>query len=234
MSENKLNHIAIIMDGNRRWAKKKNLPIELGHKKGAENVASVVEACAEVGIGFVTLYAFSTENWGRDKKEVDALMHLLKTYLDEDVKKLMDKDVRIVFIGERSMLDKATVEKMAEIEKATENNKKITTCIAVSYGSRHEILNATKNIAMRVKNAELCVEDIDFNTISEELYTNMMPDPDLLIRTSGEQRVSNYLLWQLAYAELYFSKTLWPDFGKKELLEIINSFNSRERRYGKS
>ncbi len=234
MTNKNLRHIAIIMDGNRRWAKKQNMPTDFGHKKGSEKVAEIVEAAAEVGVEFVTLYAFSTENWGREETEVAGLMKLLKTYLKEDVKKLMEKDVKIVFIGEQDMLDKSIVKQMRDVENKTKDNKKIMVCIALSYGSRHEILNATKKIAMLAKNGDIGINDIDFQMMSNALYTKDIPDPDLLIRTSGEQRISNYLLWQLAYAELFFTQTLWPDFGKEELLSIINSFNSRERRYGKS
>ncbi|MFI3241281.1 MAG: polyprenyl diphosphate synthase [Alphaproteobacteria bacterium] len=234
MTNNNLKHVAIIMDGNRRWAKKHNKSVEAGHKKGAENIELIVDALANEGVGFVTLFAFSTENWGREKKEVDGLMSLLRHYLKEDVKKLADKGVKILFIGERYMLDDDIVKEMQKIESNTVNNDKITVCIALSYGSRHEIINATKKIAKLVKKDELAIEDIDFNVFSNALYTSNVPDPDILIRTSGERRISNYLLWQLAYAELFFTDTLWPDFGSQELLSIISLFNLRERRYGKS
>lgn len=234
MSNSVPSHIAIIMDGNRRWAKAHKKPVEFGHKKGAENVQKIVENAAEAGVKFLSLYAFSTENWGREKKEVDALMGLLKQYLKKDIKELMEKDVKIIFIGEKEMLDKEIIQEMAKIEAQTINNKKICVCIALSYGSRQEIVSATKKIAFLVKKEDISTEDIDIKMFSDMLYTNDVPDPELLIRTSGEQRVSNFLLWQLAYAELFFTSTLWPDFGKEELLSIINLFNSRERRYGKS
>lgn len=231
---NSIKHVAIIMDGNRRWAKAHNKPIEFGHKKGAENLEPIIEALAEEGVEFATLYAFSTENWGREKKEVAGLMNLLRSYLKQDVKKLADKGVKIVFIGERNMLDEDIVKEMKAIEKNTADNKKITVCIALSYGSRHEMVNAVKKIASLVKKEDVLVDDIDFKMFSEMLYTKDIPDPDILIRTSGEKRISNYLLWQLAYAELFFTDTLWPDFAKEELLRILNLFKLRERRYGKS
>lgn len=227
-------HIAIIMDGNGRWAKKRGMPRTFGHKKGAENVVKITRAMKESGVKYLTLYAFSTENWQRSKDEVDALMQLLNEYLDKELKEIMDNNVRIVFIGERYMLSDSIQAKMTFLEKESEKNTDLTLCIALSYGSRQEILSAVKKIAAKVKEGSMDISQITQDVFSEELYTKEIPDPDVLIRTSGEQRISNYLLWQSAYTELFFTNTLWPDFGKDELWDIINKFNQRERRYGKN
>lgn len=229
-----LSHIAFIMDGNRRWAKKRGLPIAMGHKKGAETLIEVAKGAKKIGLKYMTVYAFSTENWQREKAEVDALMDLLRHYLDTSFKELQENDVCIRFIGERNMLAEDIVAKMDKIEADTQDNKSVTLCVALSYGSRQEIIAATKKIAEKVCCGELAVDDINEKIISENLYTAGIPEPDLLIRTSGEMRVSNYLLWQLAYTEFYFSATLWPDFSVKELEEIIENYKTRERRYGKS
>lgn len=232
--DNKLQHIAIIMDGNRRWAHKRGLPASLGHKQGAKQIKKVVQAAGDLGIKFLTLYAFSTENWLRSPEEVDTLMDLIRQYLKSELKELQEKGVKIVFIGEREMLPPDIIELMRRMEADTIKNEKLTLCIALSYGSRQEIVATTKKIATLVKRGDILVEDIDIKMFSDMLYTNDIPDPDLVIRTSGEQRISNYLLWQIAYAEFYFSDLLWPDFDKKALEKIINEFNSRERRYGKA
>ena len=226
-------HIAIIMDGNGRWATKRALPRSLGHKKGAEVVKEITRAAGELGVKYLTLYAFSTENWQRDAKEVDALMGLLREYLKSDLQELQEKGVKIVFIGERQMLPSDIVEAMRKLEADTVANDKLTLCIALSYGSRQEIVNAVQKIALLAKRGDISVEDIDIKMFSDMLYTKDIPDPDLVIRTSGERRVSNYLLWQIAYSEFFFSPVLWPDFTKKDLEDIIKDFNSRERRYGK-
>lgn len=231
---NNLTHLAVIMDGNRRWAKAKGLPAAMGHQKGAEAVQGIVRAAADLGIKYLTLYAFSTENWQRDKSEVDALMDLLRRYLKSELKEIQENGVRILFIGERAMLAPDIVEQMNKIEHDTKANDKMTLCIALSYGSRLEIVNATRKIASLAQKGDISVAEIDGKMFSDMLYTKDIPDPDLLIRTGGEQRISNYLLWQLAYAELYFSPTPWPDFGKKELTGIVAEFNRRERRYGKN
>ena len=222
------------MDGNGRWAKKRGMPRTFGHKKGAENVVKITRAMKESGVNYLTLYAFSTENWQRSKDEVDALMQLLNEYLDKELKEIMDNNVRIVFIGERYMLSDSIQAKMTFLEKESEKNTDLTLCIALSYGSRQEILFAVKKIAAKVKEGSMDISQITQDVFSEELYTKEIPDPDVLIRTSGEQRISNYLLWQSAYTELFFTNTLWPDFGKDELWDIINKFNQRERRYGKN
>lgn len=232
-STNKLQHIAIIMDGNGRWAKKRGLPRSVGHKKGAEVVKEITRAAGELGVKYLTLYAFSTENWQRDPEEVATLMGLLRDYLKSDLKEIQENGVRIIFIGERQMLDADIVEQMAKIEAETAHNDKMTLCIAISYGARQEIVNAARKIAVLARRGDILPEDVDIKMFSDMLYTKDVPDPDLVIRTSGEQRISNYLLWQIAYAEFFFTPTLWPDFGKEELERIINNFNTRERRYGK-
>lgn len=229
MTDNKLKHIAIIMDGNGRWAKEKGLARSAGHKKGAETLQKIASAVADNGIKYLTVYAFSTENWKRDKSEVDYLMGLLREYLSSEFKEIKEKGARIKFIGERDMLAVDIVEKMEKIERETAQNEKFTFCIALSYGSRAEILNAVKKAAVLINQGQQITE-ADFSKL---LYTFDMPDPDLVIRTSGEQRISNYLLWQIAYSELFFTKTYWPDFSVEELTRIIQNFNSRERRYGK-
>lgn len=232
-STNKLQHIAIIMDGNGRWAKKRGLPRSVGHKKGAEVVKEITRAAGELGVKYLTLYAFSTENWQRDPEEVATLMGLLRDYLKSDLKEIQENGVRIIFIGERQMLDADIVEQMAKIEAETAHNDKMTLCIAISYGARQEIVNAARKIAVLARRGDILPEDVDIKMFSDMLYTKDVPDPDLVIRTSGEQRISNYLLWQIAYTEFFFTPTLWPDFGKEELERIINDFNTRERRYGK-
>ena len=232
-TNNNLEHIAIIMDGNGRWASKRGLPRSMGHKKGAERVEEIVRAAGDLRIKYLTLYAFSTENWNRPKDEVDTLMGLLRQYLKNDLKEIQKNNVRIRFIGERYMLDNDVVDKMAEIEEQTKNNTNMTLCIAISYGSRQEILDGVKKTASLLKSGEISIDDIDIKMFSGMLYTNDMPEVDLLIRTSGEQRLSNYLLWQVAYAELFFMDILWPDFDKEALEDIVKDFKTRERRYGK-
>lgn len=229
----KLQHIAIIMDGNGRWAKKRGLPRSVGHKKGAETVKEITRAAGEMGVKYLTLYAFSTENWQRPAEEVETLMGLLREYLKSDLKELQENGVRIIFIGERSMLPPDIVEAMRKLENETADNDKMTLCVALSYGSRQEILQAVQKIAVLAKRGDITPEDIDAKMFSGLLYTKDIPDPDLVIRTSGEQRVSNYLLWQIAYAEFCFTDVLWPDFDRKCLEDIIRDFNARERRYGK-
>ena len=229
----KLKHIAFIMDGNGRWAAKRGLPRSAGHKKGAEVLQEIVKAAADMEIPCLTFYAFSTENWHRDKAEVDYLMNLLRQYLSSELKEVKERGARIRFIGEREMLASDIVEQMNKIEKETASNEKFTLCIALSYGSRAEIVHAAKNVAADVASGKMRLSDINEQSIASNLYTSGIPDPDLVIRTSGEQRISNYLLWQIAYSEFYFTKTLWPDFSPKELKEIMDDFNTRERRYGK-
>lgn len=221
------------MDGNRRWAKKHGFPSAVGHKKGAETLQEIVKYAGEQGIKYLTLYAFSTENWQREPEEVSALMDLLRQYLNNELQELQKNGVKIIFIGERQMLASDIQDKMVKIEQETSNNQKLTLCIALSYGSRQEIVSSTKKIAAMVKRGDIKLGDIDDKIFSDALYTKDIPDPDMVIRTGGELRISNYLLWQIAYAELFFTPTLWPDFGPKELGQIIENFNQRERRYGK-
>lgn len=231
---NELKHIAFIMDGNRRWAKKRGLPVAAGHRQGADTLVNIAKAAKKIGIKYMTVYAFSTENWGREQSEIDTLMGLLRQYLDGGFKELQENNARIIFIGERNMLASDIVQKMAKIEADTANNTDVTLCVALSYGSRQEIISAAQKLAREVLAGQLKPENIDEAKFSSVLYTAGIPDPDLLIRTSGEERLSNYLLWQLAYTELYFTPTLWPDFSESELKKIIDEYNERERRYGKS
>ena len=228
-----LKHIAIIMDGNGRWAQKCLLPRSAGHKKGAENVKIIAKAANKLGVKYLTLYAFSTENWNRPKDEVDTLMSLLREYLHSDFQELHENNVRILFIGERYMLDDDIVKAMENLEKQTAQNTGLTLCFAISYGARQEMLQAVKNLACLLKKGDISESDVDIQTFSDMLYTKNIPDPDVLIRTGGEFRISNFLLWQLAYTELFFSQTQWPDFDEKELESIVTQFKSRERRYGK-
>lgn len=228
-----LSHIAFIMDGNRRWAKQRGLPVSAGHKKGAETLIEIAKSVKNLGVKYMTVYAFSTENWSRDKKEVDGLMDLLRQYLRDGFKQLQENKVRIRFIGERDMLPTDIVAKINEIEKNTESYEEVTLCVALSYGSRQEIVSAARRLAEDVKKGKLIAADIDTGVFEKYLYTAGIPAPDLMIRTSGEMRLSNYLLWQLAYSEFYFSETLWPDFSAIELQKIIENYKQRERRYGK-
>lgn len=234
MTVETLQHIAFIMDGNRRWAKKRGLPVVMGHKKGAEVLIDTAKAVKKLGVKYMTVYAFSTENWQREKSEVDGLMNLLRNYLDNSFKELEENNVKIIFIGEKELLDADIIAKMANIENKTAQNDGLVLCVALSYGGRQEIVSATKKVAALVQNGDLSLSDIDVKTFSSLLYTAGMPDPDLLVRTSGEYRISNYLLWQMAYTEMYFSQILWPDFSENELKKIIEEYEKRERRYGKS
>ena len=234
METKSLTHIAFIMDGNRRWAKKRGLPIAAGHRQGAETLVEIAKAAKEMGVKYMTVYAFSTENWQREPAEVETLMNLLRHYLDTGFKELQENNARIVFIGERQMLAADILEKMAKIEADTAQNNAVTLCVALSYGGRQEITAVARELAEEVQQGTLKPEEIDMAKFASKLYTAGMPEPDLMIRTSGEERISNYLLWQLAYTEFYFSPTLWPDFSKEELKKIIEEYLTRERRYGKS
>ncbi len=215
------------MDGNRRWARKRGLPAAAGHRKGAQTLEQICRDANELGLKYLTLYAFSTENWQRDAEEVSTLMGLLREYLKNDLQEIQKNNVRIIFIGERQMLDKDIADSMQRIENQTASNTGLTLCLAVSYGSRQEILNAVRRASKLIKADEIKLEDIDEQLFSNLLYTKDIPDPDMVVRTSGEQRVSNYLLWQLAYAEFYFSEVLWPDFDRGELEKIIMNFNTQ-------
>ncbi len=225
-------HIAIIMDGNGRWAKQHAMGRIRGHRKGAQAVNTTVTACREIGISYLTLFAFSSENWGRPAEEVHALMSLLEDYLDKETKKLQKQEIRLTTIGDTNRLTAPVREKLLNVIDLTKNNKKMTLNLALSYGSRDEILLAVKKIARESKEGKLSDGEINQETFSKYLFTREMPDPDLLIRTSGEYRISNFLLWQCAYAELYFTDVLWPDFGKDDLLKAISVYQRRERRFG--
>ena len=227
-----LRHVAIIMDGNGRWAKARGLPRIAGHQRGAESVRRTVEAASELGIGYLTLYAFSSENWKRPPAEVDDLMRLLRLYLRHELTRLHEKDVRIRFIGDQDRLAEDIVELIVEAEKTTRDNGGLTLMVALDYGSHAEIVRAARALAEDVAGGRIAPEAIDEEMFARKLHTTGIPDPDLVIRTSGEQRLSNFLLWQAAYAELVFMDTLWPDFTKDSLREAIHEYHRRERRYG--
>ena len=228
------NHLAIIMDGNGRWAKQKGMLRIFGHENGTKSVREVVEASAELGIKFLTLYAFSTENWKRPKLEVQTLMNLLVTSLKKEIKTLQDNDIKLSAIGCLEDLPEKAHEELLEVIEKTQENTRMTLTLALSYGSREELVNVIKELSNKVKNNIISVESIDESIINKHLYTRNLPDVDLLIRTSGEQRISNFLLWQSAYAELYFTETLWPDFKKHNLYEALINYQHRERRFGKT
>ena len=220
------------MDGNGRWAKRRGLPRTAGHAQGARVVEQILEDADHMGIRYLTVYAFSTENWSRPDSEVKALMNLLRTYMKTSLAKCARNNVRIRVIGDKSRLDSDLQASIANLEKETASNTGIGFQIAINYGSRDEIVRAVRKAAMKVKETELNPEDITEDMISDELDTCGIPDPDLLIRTGGEERISNFLLWQTAYSELYFCDAAWPDFNKAELEKAIDAFNNRERRYG--
>lgn len=227
------NHVAIIMDGNGRWAKKKGNARIFGHKNGVNGVRESSEACAELGIGYLTLYAFSTENWSRPKLEVMALMELLISTINSEVNTLMKNNIRLNAIGNLSDLPLKAYEKLMNAIKMTQDNSGLTLTLALSYSSKWEILNAVKSISEQVKENKLNISDIDESVFENYLCTSGIPNPDLMIRTSGEQRISNFLLWQLAYSELYFTDVLWPDFNREELYKALFDYQNRERRFGK-
>ena len=226
-------HIAIIMDGNGRWAKAHGKPRVFGHQNGVKSVREVTEAAAELGIEYLTLYAFSTENWDRPKLEVNALMRLLIETVRKEVSTLMDNDIKLEAIGEISKLPSKTYEALQEGIEKTKDNKRMTLVLALNYSARWEITNAFKNLADDVSKNKVNPDSIEEKTVESYLTTNGIPDPELMIRTSGEQRISNFLLWQLAYAELYFTDVFWPEFRKQHLYEAIIDFQNRERRFGK-
>ncbi|RZN84806.1 MAG: isoprenyl transferase [Winogradskyella sp.] len=228
------NHIAIIMDGNGRWAKQKGLVRVLGHESGTKAVRETVETCAEIGIKHLTLYAFSTENWNRPKLEVQTLMKLLVKSLKKEIKTLQENGIKLTAIGCLNDLPKKAFDELEFVKEKTKNNTHMTLTLALSYGSREELVNVVKELSFKVKNNIISTESIDESIINKHLYTQNLPDVDLLIRTSGEQRISNFLLWQIAYAELYFTNVLWPDFKKENLIEAIKDYQNRERRFGKT
>lgn len=225
-------HVGIIMDGNGRWAQQRGLPRTIGHKKGAETLKKILKCAREEGIKVITLYAFSSENWSRPKEEVDTLMNLFREYLKNDVNDLLKEGVRVSFIGERARFASDLIEKMNQIEDQTKNLDGFHVVLALSYGARSDILNAVQKLAQKAKDGELCPSEIDVNCFSSHLSTAQIPDPDLIVRTSGEQRISNFLLWEMAYSEFYFTPVLWPDFDEKEFKKAIVDFDQRHRRFG--
>lgn len=227
-------HIAVIMDGNGRWAKMQGKLRTFGHESGVKAVKDTVEACAELGVSYLTLYAFSTENWSRPKYEINALMTLLVSTISKETKTLMDNNIRLESIGDMDALPSKCRRELQEAKNKTANNSRMTLVLALSYSSRWELTEAMKSIAGKVKDGLLNPDQITESTISEHLNTFGMPDPELLIRTSGEHRISNFLMWQISYAELYFTDKLWPDFRKQDLYEAIVSYQKRERRFGKT
>jgi undecaprenyl diphosphate synthase len=226
-------HIAIIMDGNGRWARRKSLSRINGHIKGVEAVRAVVTACREIGIRYLTLYAFSKENWKRPNEEVEALMDLLYRYLIDELTEMLENDIRLNAIGELDTLPQQVHKRLVETMEETRNGQGMTLTLALSYGGRAEIVQAVRSLLSDLRNGKITQEEeIDVDCFSSHLWTKGLPDPDLLIRTSGEFRISNFLLWQLAYTEIYVTETLWPDFGKKELIKAIRDYQARERRFG--
>ncbi len=233
MDFNKLpRHIAIIMDGNGRWAKKHTIGRIRGHEKGVQAVKTTVRACLEIGIKYLTLFAFSMENWNRPDEEVQALMSLLEKYLDKETKQLNKQGIRLEIIGDLDLLNPSLKAKVLQAREETKNNERMILNMALSYGGRDEIVNAVKKIIREIRENKINIENINKGFFSNYLYTAGLPDPDLLIRTSGEYRISNFLLWQMAYTELYFTNILWPDFTKEHLLKAIATYQKRERRFG--
>ena len=227
-------HVAIIMDGNGRWAKKRALNRIRGHENGINSVRDIVRTSREIGISYLTLYAFSEENWKRPKHEVDALMSLLKRFLKKELDEMLENGICLQTIGRSGKLPEGVQRLLSETSDKTSQNKDMVLTLALSYGGRQEILDAVRKISQRIESRDLRPEEITQQTISDSLYTAEIPDPDLLIRTSGEYRISNFLLWQIAYAEIYITPTLWPDFRKEEYLSAIEVFQKRERRFGAS
>ena len=225
-------HIAIIMDGNGRWATERNKPRSFGHQAGVETVRRITSECTRLGVKYLTLYTFSTENWNRPSDEIAALMGLVLTSLEDEI--FMKNNVRFQVIGDIGRLPSAVAEKLRDTIEHTSKNDAMTMVVALSYSARWELTEATKQIAAKVQKGELKIDDINENIINGHLCTNFMPDPDLLIRTGGEFRISNYLLWQLAYSELYFCDTYWPDFNESDLHKAIIDYQSRQRRFGKT
>lgn len=230
---NKPQHIGIIMDGNGRWAKQFGLPRTAGHKKGAETLKKVLTHARKTGIKIVTLYAFSSENWLRPKEEVQTLMGLFKDYLKNDVQKLLEEKVRISFIGDRTRFELEIQNRMNEIEQVSKDMKDFHVVLALSYGARDDIVFAVKKIAQETLAGNLSIDSIDSSVIKQNLSTQNIPDPDFIIRTSGEERISNFLLWEIAYSEFYFTPVLWPDFNETEFDKAIQAFQNRKRRFGK-
>ena len=227
-------HLAIIMDGNGRWAKQQGFLRAIGHENGTKSVRVIIESCVKLGIENLTLYAFSTENWNRPKLEVKTLMKLLTSSLQKELNTFQENNIKLNAIGNIEMMPKSAQKQLLEVIEKTKNNSRMTLTLALSYGSREEIVSAVKKISDKVKNNIISIDAIDDSIINEHLYTQNLPDVDLLIRTSGEHRISNFLLWQIAYAELFFSEVMWPDFREEHLYEALISYQKRERRFGKT
>lgn len=232
--DNLPTHVAIIMDGNGRWAKERLLNRIKGHEKGAEAVRAIIRSCREIGISILTLYAFSTENWQRPKGEVAALMTLLKKFLESELKEMMDNNIRLNAIGQIERLPEDVQQALHHAMSSTKNNTGLILNLALSYGGRADIVQAVREITKKIRDGRIDPDAITAELVAQHLYTREMPDPDLLIRTSGEMRVSNFLLWQIAYSEIYVTKTLWPDFGRDEFIHILKDYQRRERRFGKA
>ena len=232
--QNVPQHVAVIMDGNGRWAKGKGMERVFGHRNALNSVRDSIEGAAEIGVKAITLYAFSTENWNRPKIEVNALMKLLISSLKKELPTFQKNEVKVNAVGNLNSLPKNAQKVLAEVIDDTKTNNRITLTLALSYGSREEIVNTIKNISKKVVNNQLQIEEIDEKVINNHLYTFNLPDVDLMIRTSGEQRISNFLLWQMAYAELYFTDILWPDFSKSDFFDAVIEYQNRERRFGKT
>lgn len=228
------HHIAIIMDGNGRWAKKNGFLRTIGHESGSKSVKKIIQACVELNIDFLTLYAFSTENWNRPKLEVDTLMKVLINSLRKEIPTLQEHNIRLNAIGNLDLLPSKAQKQLLEVIDLTKNNADMTLTLALSYGSREELTHVVRKISEKVKNNIISLDSIDDSIINNHLYTHDLPDVDLVIRTSGEHRISNFLLWQIAYAELYFTDILWPDFKENDLYEALLSYQKRERRFGKT
>ena len=227
-------HLAIIMDGNGRWAKQQGFLRAIGHENGTKSVRVIIESCVKLGIENLTLYAFSTENWNRPKLEVKTLMKLLTSSLEKELSTFQENNIKLNAIGNIELMPKSAQKQLLEVIEKTKNNSRMTLTLALSYGSREEIVSAVKKISDKVKNNIISIDAIDDSIINEHLYTQNLPDVDLLIRTSGEHRISNFLLWQIAYAELFFSEVMWPDFREEHLYEALFSYQKRERRFGKT
>ncbi len=225
-------HLAIIMDGNGRWAEQRRLPRILGHRKGVETVQAVVDECQKLGVRYLTLYAFSSENWGRPQDEVQALMGLLGTFLKKELPQLQKQGIRLMAVGELDRLPASVFKILEDIIEKTADNDRMVLNLALSYGSRNELVRAVQSLGREVAAGKLQVEELNEDAIERALDTSDIPDPDLMIRTSGEMRISNFLLWQLAYSELYFTDTLWPDFSRELLLKAIEAYSNRQRRFG--
>jgi len=231
-SHNLPNHVAVIMDGNGRWARKRSLNRVQGHEKGAEAVRNLVRTSRELGIRWVTLYAFSEENWKRPQREIQALMALLERFLQSELEEMLEKGIRLQSIGSTEKLPDGIREALTNTAAKTADNTNMVLTLALSYGGRQEIVNAARRIAVQIESGRISSEEVTEGLLSDHLYTAGIPEPDLLIRTSGEYRISNFMLWQMAYTEMYFTPTLWPDFGREEYLSAIREFQNRERRFG--